>query len=153
MRAHTWGLTGGDTLAVLEGDDRQAAYCFADEVGIDFPSMHAAVDRIRRAFVAEERPSAVGTVLVVSRREARVGATLPIDVPVRILCRHCGGRGESWAERCEPCGGSGMCLRRRPFQVTLPAGVADGTRLCFTIAPRHHPPTPIELRVVVYGRA
>jgi hypothetical protein len=152
MRARTFRSAGGDAVAVLDSDERHEACCFADEVGIDFPSMRAVIDRIRRPFVAEERPSVVGTVLRISRRDARDGATLPLDVPIRITCPDCGGRGGSWAEACVCCGGSGSLLRRRHFQVTLPAGVSDGTRLYFTVSPRHHLPTPIELHVVVHGR-
>jgi hypothetical protein len=151
MRARTIRSVGGDPVAVLEVDDRHEGRCFADEVSIDFPSMRAAIDRIRRAFVAEERPSPLGTVLRLSRREAREGATLPIDVPVRTTCLRCGGRGESWAEPCPGCDGSGVRLLRQQLQVTLPAGVLDGTRLYFTVTRGHHLPTPIELRVVVHG--
>jgi hypothetical protein len=34
-------------------------------------------------------------------------------------------------------------------QVTIPAGVIDGDRFYFTVIPRHHTPTRIELLVRV----
>jgi hypothetical protein len=36
--------------------------------------------------------------------------------------------------------------------VTVPAGVSDGARFRFTVTPRHHPATRIELHVLVAGR-
>jgi hypothetical protein len=48
---------GGDQAAVVGVEDSRHddSSCFADEVAIDFPSVAPAVDRMRRAFVAEER--------------------------------------------------------------------------------------------------
>jgi hypothetical protein len=34
-------------------------------------------------------------------------------------------------------------------QVTIPAGVLDGDRFHFTVTPRHHAPSRVELRVLV----
>lgn len=152
MEERTIRRAGDAHVAVQEADaGPDDARCFADEVGIDFPSLCSAIDRMRRSFVAEDGPSPLGTVVRLSRREARHGTTVPLEVPVRTTCRACGGRGESWAEPCGSCGGSGVVLRRQPLQVTLPAGVLDGTRLHFIVNPRHHLPTPIELRVVVHA--
>jgi DnaJ-class molecular chaperone len=123
--------------------------CFADEVVIDFPSVAPAVDRMRRAFVAEERGEALRTAITLSLREAREGATIPLEVPVRCTCHTCGGRGETWTESCRLCRGSGVEFLRHQLKVLVPAGVLDGTRYCFTVTPRHHPPTRIELHVLV----
>ena len=125
------------------------ANCFADEVGIDFPSVAPAVDRIRRSFLAEERAAALSATIQLSPREAREGATVPLVVPVPCTCGACGGRGESWTEPCSRCQGSGAELRRHQLQVLVPAGVLDGARFKFTLAPRHDPPTRVELRVLV----
>jgi hypothetical protein len=35
------------------------------------------------------------------------------------------------------------------LQVSLPAGVADGACFHFTVTPRHHPPTRVELQIAV----
>jgi hypothetical protein len=141
---------GSDQVAVAGVDARHdAASCFADEVVIDFPSVAPAVDRMRQAFVADERGEAQRAFITLSTREALEGTTVPLEVPVRCTCHTCGGRGETWTEACRPCRGSGVELLRHQLQVLVPAGVIDGTRFCFTVIPRHHPPTRIELQVQV----
>jgi DnaJ-class molecular chaperone len=104
---------------------------------------------MRHAFVRDERQVAVAADLELSWREARDGAVVPLDVPVRCTCRLCGGRGETWTERCLRCEGSGTELLRHQVQVSVPPGVTDGDRFCFSVAARHDPPTRIELRVSV----
>jgi hypothetical protein len=150
MRRHAFRPFGGDHVAVIAGDDvRHEASCLADEVVIDFPSVAPAVDRMRSAFVAEERPAALPASIEVSPLDARAGATLPLDVPVFFTCRRCGGRGEHWAESCAPCAGTGTEIRYHQMQVTVPAGVGDGDRFHFTVTARHHPPTRIELHISI----
>lgn len=141
----------GDQVAVIGVTDARhdAASCFADEVVIDFPSVAPAVDRMRRAFVADERGEALRAALQLSPREARDGATVALEVPVRCTCHSCGGRGGTWTESCRACRGSGVELLRHQVQVLVPAGVSDGARVFFTLTPRHNPPTRIELLVNV----
>jgi hypothetical protein len=136
-------------VAVIAGDDRHDASCFADEVAIDFPSVDVALARIRRAFLADERPTQLRTTVRLSDREARTGATVPLDVPVHCTCRQCGGRGESWTEPCAQCDGSGAEVLRQPLHVTIPAGVPDGARFQFSVTPRQNITTRIELHVLV----
>jgi hypothetical protein len=126
-----------------------AARCFADEVAIDFPSVAPAVERIRRGLVHEEHGASLSAVLWLSRHQAHTGTTTPLTVPVRATCRRCGGRGESWADSCHDCGGSGAELRTHTVQVRVPAGVADGAVFCFTVTPLAQPATRIELRILV----
>jgi DnaJ-class molecular chaperone len=141
---------GGDQVAVVGVDDgRHDASCFADEVVIDFPSVAPAVDRMRRAFVADERGETLRAEITLSTREAREGTTVPLDVPVRCTCQTCGGRGETWTESCPPCRGSGVEFLSHQLHVLVPAGVIDGARFCFTVTPRHHPSTRIELQVQI----
>jgi hypothetical protein len=148
MRGNTFYPFGGDRIAVMAGEDgRHDVSCFADEVAIDFPSVAPAVDRIRRAFLADERPVTFSASIELTAREAFTGITVPLDVPVRCTCAHCGGRGGSWAERCSRCHGNGTQLTRHLFQVTVPGGVLDGARFSFTVTPRHHPPTRVEVLV------
>lgn len=129
--------------------DGEGSECFADDVVVDFPSVAPALDRIRNAFLADERQAPLSTSIRLTPQESVAGVTLPMTVPVRRTCRQCGGRGESWAESCADCGGSGTEVLRYPVQVTVPGGVADGTRVRFTISPPHQPPTRIELRITV----
>jgi len=133
----------------MGGPPQSFAECFADEVGIDFPSVAPAVDRIRRSFLAHEHAAALSATIHLSRREAREGALIPLDVSVSSTCDGCGGRGESWTEPCGRCQGSGAELRRHRLQVVVPAGVLDGARVNFTVTSRHDPPTRVELRVLV----
>lgn len=150
MRGRTFRPFGGDRVAIMAGDDSwHDTSCFADEVVIDFPSIAPALARMRRAFLADERPRTLRTAIQLSRREAVAGATLPLAVAVRCTCGRCGGRGESWTERCPRCDGDGLELLRHLVHVTVPAGILDGTRFHFTVTPRHNPPTRIELHVLV----
>lgn len=150
MRRHAFHYDGGDQIAIRAAEDgRHEASCFADDVIIDFPSVASALDRIRQAFLADEGPSRLSTTVRLSGEEALTGATVPLDVPVRCTCPQCGGRGESWTEPCSRCHGSGEELRSHPLHVTLPAGVLDGARFHFTVTPRQHSSTRIELHVLV----
>jgi DnaJ-class molecular chaperone len=150
MGGNTFRPFGGPQVAVIGGEDvHDQASCFADEVVIDFPSVAPAVDRMRSSFLAEERGAALPTAIQLSPREAIAGATRSLHVPVRCTCHDCGGRGGTWTEACRRCEGSGTELLQHRLQVLLPAGVADGACFYFTVTPRHHPPTRIELRVHV----
>ena len=130
-------------------DSRLDVNCFADEVTIDFPSVAPAVERIRRSFLADERPDTLRAAVELTGDEAAHGVTLPFNVPVQCTCTECGGRGESWAETCVRCRGGGSEVLRHAVQISVPAGVRDGTRFCFTVAQRLNRPTRVELHVVV----
>ena len=82
--------------------------CFADEIAIDFPSVVHLVARVRASFLADGHDDFAGTLkteVCLSSDEAFRGTIVPIEVPVRRTCRCCGGRGETWAERCAGCSG------------------------------------------------
>ena len=144
------GRFDGERMAMMTRDDlRHDANWFADEVTIDFPSVAPVVERMQRAFLADERPQAVCASVEVTAREAASGVAVPLDVPVECTCSHCGGRGESWTETCVHCHGSGFGILRHAVHVTIPAGVRSGARFRFTVTPRQNRPTRIELRVVV----
>jgi hypothetical protein len=148
MRGHTFRPFGHSHAGVISPEEsRRDVSCFADEVVIDFPSVAPAIDRIRRAFLADERPETICAAVQLARREAVLGTTIPLEVPVRCTCVRCGGRGESWAESCVRCQGRGIELLRHLVQVTIPAGVDSGARFWFTVTPRSSPPTRIELVV------
>jgi hypothetical protein len=124
--------------------------CFDDEIAIDFPSLDAVVERMRDGFLgADSAKSAHNTAISLSPRQAFAGATIPLDIPLRHTCAHCGGRGETWAEPCTACAGSGECFRSRQVRVLVPAGVTDGTRFSFLVAAPQAVPTRIEVTVLV----
>lgn len=142
----------GDSIAVLGLEDgRHAAHtdCFADEVVIDFPSVAPVIERIRRAFVDDDKGDALRREITLTAVQAAEGVTVPLDVPVRALCRQCGGRGETWNQPCTRCSSTGSELLRHQVQILVPAGVNDGASFRFLVASRHHPPTRIELYVAV----
>jgi len=125
------------------------ARCFADEVIVDFPSVAPALDRIREAFLEEERPATLQTAIQLTSRDALEGVTVPLSISVRRTCLQCGGRGEIWTESCDKCDGSGNELVPQRLQVTVPAGVVDGTSVHFTVTPPYNQPTRVELRIAV----
>jgi DnaJ-class molecular chaperone len=150
MRGNAFRTFGGNHVGVMTGVvGTTEISCFADEVVIDFPSVAPAVDRIRRAFLADEPAATISASLQLSARDAFAGVTMPLEVPVRCTCRQCGGRGESWTESCLTCCGTGEETLRHLLQITIPAGVVDGARFQFTVAARHSPPTRIELQLSV----
>jgi hypothetical protein len=128
--------------------------CFADEIAIDFPSVGRAVERMRDAFLGEAPASNLLTrELRLSKREARRGLVVPLEVPIHGTCPTCGGRGESWTERCAPCCGTGASLFHHPVRVSVPAGVADGATLRFRVNLPHAAPVRVEVRVAIRSSA
>lgn len=124
--------------------------CFADEVAIDFPSVDAAVDRMRDAFLApDERPRALHATISLSAREAFDGAVLPLDLLVPGTCRSCGGRGETWTHPCADCQGSGEALFSHPVRVSVPPGVGDGARIRLRVSTPHAPLVTIDVHVTI----
>jgi hypothetical protein len=124
------------------------ARSFADEVAIDFPSVSEAVERMQVAFIERDDSERLRAEITVSRVDAGRGVTVPLDVPVRWTCKHCGGRGEVWGDACDRCDGHGHALQQR-LTVSVPAGVIDGDRFRFSVTPARGPRTRVELRVAV----
>ena len=124
--------------------------CFADEGAIDFPSVGHVVERMRDAFLGERpRADVLTTELHLSTREASKGLVVPLDVPIRGTCPICGGRGESWTERCDPCRGTGESLFHHHVRLSVPAGVADGARFRFSVTSPHAASVRVEVRVAI----
>jgi hypothetical protein len=127
--------------------------CFADEVAIDFPSVHAVVDRMRDAFLGTPGDAHAAPPfrleIALSRTEAQFGRDVRLVVPIRRTCAACGGRGEVWSDRCEACAGAGDALDGHELCVAVPAGVRDGACVNLTVTPRHAPATRVELHVSV----
>jgi hypothetical protein len=123
--------------------------CFADEVAIDFPSVTAAIDRMRHAFLGDAPEPPLRLEIALSRFEADRGRDVRVEVPIRRTCGVCGGRGEVWGDRCSGCDGVGHGMASHALHVAVPAGVRDGACVNLTVAPRHAPATRVELRVSV----
>jgi hypothetical protein len=130
--------------------EREFDLSFADEVAIDFPAVGDKVARMRHAFVeAEAAIDWLRAEIRLSRQQAGAGAAVPIELPVRATCRHCGGRGEVWGDACEPCDGSGHAFRSQTLTVSVPPGVCHGARFTISVLPPHGPRTRVEVRVAV----
>jgi hypothetical protein len=128
--------------------------CFADEIAIDFPSVGCVVDRMRDAFLGERHDAdLLRAELSLSQREAVDGLVVPLEVPVRATCPNCGGRGETWAERCDLCEGRGESSFQYPVSVTVPPGVVDGARFRFRVTSPGASPVRVEIRVAIRSSA
>jgi hypothetical protein len=134
------------------GAERELDRSFADEVAIDFPAVTAGSDkvvRMRLAFDEADVTECLRAEITLSRHQAGAGAAVPLEVPLRWTCKHCGGRGEVWGDRCDGCEGSGHARRRRMLTVSVPAGVVDGARFSFSVTPPRGPRTRVDVRVAV----
>ena len=128
--------------------------CFADEIAIDFPSLGHVVERMRDAFLGERIGGDVVTAeLLMSSREACHGLRALIDVPIRGTCPKCGGRGETWTERCDGCRGTGESLFHHRVRVSVPPGVADGAQFRLRVSSPHAASVRVEVRVAIRSSA
>ena len=124
--------------------------CFADEIAIDFPSAGRVVERMRDAFLGESSSHDLfETELTLSRRQAFDGRVTPIVVPIRGACPCCGGRGESWAEPCLTCAGSGEALFHHTVSVAVPPGVTDGATFRFRVTSPHTGSVRVNVRIAI----
>ncbi len=118
-------------------------------MAIDFPSVASVLDRMRHSFFGEAPVVGLNAEIVLSPQEAFWGATVPLDVPLRRTCPRCGGRGESWQERCAHCGGGGEVSSTHELKLRVPAGVQEGARFRFSVMPPGAPYTLVEVRVSI----
>ena len=125
---------GSAASAVAAVAVRGDASCFADEVVIDFPSVASAVDRIRHAFLADERGTAVMAAIQLSLREAMAGATVALEVPCAAPAAHAGAAARLGRSRA----------RGARAAATSPApsasGVGSGRRVGRDEIPLHRDP-------------
>jgi len=128
---------------------RGCADWLSDEVAIDFPSISSVLDRMRDSFFAGSRGASLSAELVLTPQEAFWGALVPLDVPLRRTCSRCGGRGEVWTDWCAACGGVGEVSALHAMRLRVPAGVLEGARFRFTVAPPGAPPTSVEVRITI----
>ena len=120
-----------------------------DEVAIDFPSVASVLDRMRHDFFGAIPAAALSAEILLTPQEAFWGTTIPLDVPLRRTCPHCGGRGEVWAEWCATCGGAGDVAATHEVHLRVPAGVHEGARFRFSIASPGASTTTVEIRVTL----
>jgi hypothetical protein len=133
----------GDELSVDVAD------CLADEVDVDFPSVLTVLDSMRQSFFGGPARIEAGPDVVVTPREAFMGAIVPLGVPVRRTCAECGGRGEIWSDWCAECAGIGDLPGFLAVNLRVPAGVRDGRRVRFRVAAPGVRETLIDARIVI----
>jgi hypothetical protein len=137
-------------LETLVPHERAYRRSFADEVAIDFPSSRAAIELFRRDHVDPDGSRLIAHAeIAVSASQAMAGTMVSLDVQVPCTCPCCGGRGEVWSERCEPCDGKGQELLPQRLTVAVPPGTADGDRFSFTLWLPRGPRTRVDVRVAV----
>jgi hypothetical protein len=135
----------------ISGEDPAAAVvdCLADEVAIDFPSVHNVLDRMRHAFFGDTAEPQTGPDIAITPHEAFWGATVPLRVPVRRICADCGGRGEVWDGACRVCGGIGDTHADHAVHLRIPPGIQEGTVIRFRVRGPGIPETSILARIVI----
>lgn len=128
--------------------------CFADEIAIDFPSVGHLLDRMRHAFLGERADGdTLMTEVSLSSGDAWKGIVVPLEVPIRGTCPLCGGRGETWAEPCADCCGTGESLFHQRVRLSVPPGVADGARFRFRVSSPDAAELRVEVRVAIRSSA
>jgi molecular chaperone DnaJ len=125
------------------------ANCFADEVAIDFPSVSDLLDSMRHAFFGADALEELSAEVILTPLEAFQGTTVPMGIPVRQTCLQCGGRGETWQESCELCGGCGDLRTLHDVELRVPAGVRGGERFRFSVMPAGAPLTRVDIVISV----
>ncbi|HEY7498382.1 MAG TPA: DnaJ domain-containing protein [Vicinamibacterales bacterium] len=121
----------------------------ADEVAIDFPSISDLLDSMRDAFFGDAAIEDLAAEIILSPLEAFEGTTIPLGVPVKRTCPECGGRGETWQEWCDCCGGCGDVRSLHEVELRVPAGVREGARFRFSVTPTGGPITIVDVRVSI----
>jgi hypothetical protein len=130
--------------------DDPGRVCFADEIGIDFPSVRAVVSRMRDGFLASAAADPpLEAHVAISQHDALHGREVVVTLPIRRTCAACGGRGEVWNDACGDCCGLGDALDHRNVHVNVPPGVRDGTRVRLTVGARQARVTHVDLCISV----
>jgi hypothetical protein len=136
-------------LETLVPHERAYRRSFADEVAIDFPSSRAAIELFRRDHLdAGDQSTTTQAEITISAEQAGCGAMVPLDVCVPRTCSRCGGRGEVWSDRCDPCEGRGQELHAQRLTVAVPPGVEHGDRFSFNLSLPRGPRTRVDVRIV-----
>jgi molecular chaperone DnaJ len=120
-----------------------------DEVAIDFPSVSSVLDRMRDSFFGGAREASLSAEIVITPQEAFWGALVPLHVPLRRTCPRCGGRGEVWSDWCVACAGGGEVSTTHEMRLRVPAGVREGARFRFSVAPQGAPQTVVDVRITI----
>ena len=103
-----------------------------DDFGTVRPSVGEILDHIAQNFFGFHQKSQgphhrLGVEIVLDRREASFGVSIPIEVPAYGRCSRCGGSGGEWGV-CPLCHGFGMMEIAHSVRLEIPAGARSGSR-------------------------
>ena len=102
---------------------------------------------MRDSFFGDAPEASLSAEIVLTPQEAFWGTLVPLDVPLRRTCPRCGGRGEVWSDWCASCGGGGEVTNTHAMRLRVPAGVREGARFRFSVAPKGAPQTFVDVRI------
>ena len=97
------------------------------------PSVGEILDHIAQNFFGFHQKShgscqCLGVEIVLDRREAFFGVSMPIEVPVYVRCSRCGGSGGGEWGVCPLCHGYGMMEIAHSVRLEIPPGAQSGDR-------------------------
>ena len=121
----------------------------ADEIAIDFPSVSSVLDGMRHSFFGDAPQAWLAAEVELTPQEAFWGAQVPLQISLRAVCSHCGGRGEVWQEWCLACRGRGETSANYPLRLRVPPGVRAGSRFRFSVMPPGAVPTLVEVHISI----
>jgi molecular chaperone DnaJ len=76
--------------------------------------------------------------ITLTSQEAKMGVTVPVDIPWKDQCPLCQGSGLAPFSICSGCRGSGYTHGSRRLTLNIPSGVASGTTQRLCLANNHH---------------
>jgi DnaJ-class molecular chaperone len=85
--------------------------------------------RSRRGGRSSRPGQDVQTTVEITLEEAAAGTRRTVELELPEACGTCGGTGRQGQSACPTCGGTGEVLRAHRVEVTIPAGVRDGSRV------------------------
>jgi DnaJ-class molecular chaperone len=103
-----------------------------DDFGTVRPSVGEILDHLAQNFFGFHQKShgswrRLGVEIVLDTREAFFGVSVPIEVPVYVRCRRCGGGGGEWGV-CPLCHGYGMMESAHSVRLEIPPGARSADR-------------------------
>ncbi len=84
--------------------------------------------------------------IILSREERRKGCLVPLEIPVKRMCRECNGVGHDFAGICFRCRGSRFEEETVHYTLRIPPGTAPGTRVRLKIRNGHYVNIVIRVR-------
>jgi molecular chaperone DnaJ len=120
------GSGGGQTEFIYSSDDGEG---FSDFFQTMFGGRSRGSGRTQTARPRPRRGEDLEAPVDVSFDEAFNGGKRQLSIPTAETCPTCGGMGYARGSICPTCDGTGVTARQRNLEVSIPAGVATGSRV------------------------